>query len=144
MLRPANIEDVFSLAPRLRSADRVELAAQGYADVEIALGESIVLSEEAWAFDHGGQVHAVGGVVAAECGVPWMLGSDELFNHRKALMTVPLNYVSRWLERFGLLMNMVHAENHQSIRWLRRIGFTIHPAVPFGSGLFHPFTMRKS
>ncbi|WP_019406189.1 hypothetical protein [Stutzerimonas stutzeri] len=143
MLRPANIEDVFALAPRLRSADRVELAAQGYADVEIALAESIVLSEEVWAFDHGGQVHAVGGVVAAECGVPWMLGSDELFTHKKALMTVPLHYIPRWLERFGLLMNMVHAENHQSIRWLQRIGFTIHPAVPFGSGLFHPFTMRQ-
>lgn len=145
MIRPATIEDAFTLAPRLRSADRVELEAQGHKYMDVVLAESIAMSQECLAFELDGQVHAVFGVVdAGKYGVPWMLGSDELFNHRKALLCLPSDYVPRWLKQYGFLMNMVHADNHRSIRWLQRIGFTIEEAVQEAGGTFHPFTMRPA
>lgn len=143
MLRPATIEDAFSLAPRLRSADRVELEVQGHVDMDVVLAESIAMSDEAWAYEVEGVVHAVMGVVeGGSFGIPWMLGSDELFNHQKALLRLPFVYVPRWLDKYAVLMNFVHTENHRSIRWLKRIGFTIEAPIPMGQGLFHPFTRR--
>jgi hypothetical protein len=42
------------------------------------------------------------------------------------------------------LVNFVHAENTTSVRWLRRLGFTVHEAQAFGAlgEPFHPFEMR--
>jgi hypothetical protein len=145
MIRTATIDDAFALAPRLRSADRVELEAQGHQDMDVVLAESIAISKEVMAFELDGVVHAVFGVVdAGKFGVPWMLGSDELFNHRKALLCLPNDYVPRWLKEHGFLMNMVHTENHRSIRWLQRIGFTVQEAVQEPGGTFHPFTMGQN
>lgn len=145
MIRPATIDDAFSLAPRLRSADKVELEAQGHLDMDVVLAESIAMSKEVMAYELDGVVHAVFGVVdAGKFGVPWMLGSDQLFSLGKALLCLPREYVPRWLKEHGFLMNMVHAENTRSIRWLQRIGFTIQEAVQEPGGAFHPFTMGSS
>lgn len=144
MFRPATIDDAFELAPRLREADRRELDAQGRPDHDVVLAESIAMSEEVYAFVHDSEVHAVFGVVdGGDHGVPWMLGSDMLFNQSRQLVTLPQQYLKRWLARYGLLQNMVHAENHRSIRWLKRIGFEIHPPFPYGTTSFHLFTQGK-
>ena len=44
---------------------------------------------------------------------------------------------------FPRLMNVVDVRNGTSIAWLRRAGFTIHPATPVGvkGEPFHLFTM---
>jgi hypothetical protein len=48
------------------------------------------------------------------------------------------------LQVFPHLINFVHAENRTSVRWLRRLGFTVHPVMPYGrlGEPFHPFEMR--
>lgn len=146
MIRPATIEDAFALAPRLRAADRAELEAQGYLDLDVILAESIAMSDEPLAFEVKGAVHAVFGCAPGPGhGIPWLLGSDQLFHYPKALLCLPLDYVPGWLKKYGVLANLVHQENTRSIRWLKRIGFTIEPAVALpGGALFHPFTMRHS
>ena len=145
MIREATLEDAFALAPRLRQADRAELEAQGHLDMDVILVESITVSKEALAYEVDGVVHALFGVAPGPgYGIPWLLGSDVLFNHQKALLCLPLDYIPRWLSEFGFLMNMVHSESTRSIRWLKRIGFTIEPEVQIeGGAFFHPFTMRK-
>lgn len=144
MLRPATLNDAVSLAPRLRAADKAELRACGHLDTEMVLIESIVLSDEAWAYEAGGKVLALMGVVGEDTyGVPWLLGSDELFNHRKAIMQLPFEYVPRWVEKYGKLMNIVHTGNHRSVRWLKYIGFTLGEPVQFNGHFFYPFTMSK-
>lgn len=145
MLRPATIEDAFALAPRLREADRIELQAQGFLDMDVILAESIVTSEEAWTFAVDGQVHAVMGVVnGGKFGIPWMLGSDALFDHQKALLRLPWDYIPRWLQRYGFLMNVVHTENHRSIRWLKRLGFVMGEPFQEPGGTFQPFSMSAT
>jgi hypothetical protein len=48
------------------------------------------------------------------------------------------------LKAFPHLVNFVHAKNTTSVRWLRRLGFTLHEAVPYGAlgEPFHPFELR--
>lgn len=144
-VRPATLEDAFSLAPRLRQADVVELTAAGHQDMLIVLAESIAISAEAWAFeDDLGVVQAVGGIAAyGTIGAPWLLGSNEMVRHRKALLNLPRLSVRKWARQFPLLMNYVHQENRIAILWLRRLGFEIHPAIRHGKGFFHPFTIRS-
>ena len=144
MLRSATLNDAIELAPRLRAADKAELRACGHQDFEMVLIESIALSDEAWAFIADGKVHDVMGVVnEGTYGVPWMLGSGEVFNHKKAVLQLPFEYVRNWVEKYGKLLNIVHTENHRSIRWLKYIGFTIEPPLEFNGHFFHPFTMSK-
>jgi hypothetical protein len=145
MLRPATIDDAFALAPRLRLADIEEVQAAGHPDMDVVLAESISTGSESWAFEVDGVVHAIMGVVdAKEFGVPWMLGSDEIFKYRKALLTLPHAYLPRWLEQFGLLQNLVHSKNRRSIRWLQSLGFTLGPPVQLNGHPFHLFTMGHS
>lgn len=144
-VRPATLEDAFDLAPRLRKADVVELTACGHQDMLIVLAESIAISTEAWAFeDDLGVVQAVGGLAAfGSIGAPWLLGSDEMLRHRKALLNLPRLSVRKWASQFPLLMNYVHHENRAAILWLRRLGFEIHPKVNYKKGVFHPFSLRS-
>ncbi len=76
-------------------------------------------------------------------GSPWMLGTDRLKKYRRELMKFGKLYVKEWSQRYDTLMNFVHAENVTSVRWLRRIGFSIHDPIPWGvrGELFHPFIM---
>lgn len=147
MIREATIEDAFALAPRLRAADRAELEAQGHLDMDVVLAESIAVSTPPLAFEVAGEVHALFGCAPGPgYGIPWLLGSEALFSvsNQKALLALPFEHVPQWLDQYGVLLNMVHTENDKSIRWLKRIGFTIEPAVQIeGGAFFHPFTMRK-
>ena len=150
--RPAVAADALLVAQRLRAADRAELAAAGVADAETAITNGIARSALTWATEADGRVLCVGGVAPLrphllfeDIGVPWMLGVEELFHHRRPLVTMPPAYIRQMLDRYAELVNFVHAENHQSVRWLRRMGFTVHPAAVYGphGALFHKFTMSR-
>lgn len=144
MLRPATLDDAYRLAPKLRLADQIELRACGHTDFEMVLVESFALSDEAIAYEVDGELLALAGVVGEPTfGIPWLLGSDGLIEHKKAIIQTPFQYVPRWLERYGFLQNIVHTENRRSIRWLRYLGFTLGEPVPFNGHLFHPFSMSK-
>lgn len=144
MLRPATIDDAFALAPRLRAADIAEVRAAGHEHMDVVLAESIAASAEAWAYEVNGTVHAIMGLVEVTGGVPWLLGSNELFKQGRDLLTLPQPFLERWLAKYGVLANMVHTDNHRSIRWLKHLGFTIGEAFQLNGHSFHPFYMRQA
>lgn len=73
-----------------------------------------------------------------------MLGTPLLDTQARVLVRETPRYIGAMLEVFPHLLNFVHAQNRTSVHWLRRLGFTLHDAVPYGSqgALFHPFEMR--
>jgi len=77
-------------------------------------------------------------------GSPWMLGTPELDRHSRVLVRRTPEYIGRMLNAFPHLVNFVHAKNTTSVRWLRRLGFTLHDARPYGAlgEPFHFFEMR--
>lgn len=145
IIRTATLEDAQSLAKNLCESDRAELYAAGHDDVEEILAESVELSDEAMAVvDEEGVAALFGFALQGFMGIPWLLCSDRLRKeHRRLLLTAPRHYLSKWSEQCSFMGNLVHAENKASIRWLKHLGFTIHPATEVRRGQFHPFTMGK-
>ena len=95
-----------------------------------------------------GELAAIFGVapvdLLAGIGSPWMLGTPVLDRHSRVLVKATPDYISRMLDAFPHLINCVHTKNHTGVRWLRRLGFTLHEAIPYGASgeMFYPFEMR--
>lgn len=145
----ATPEDVEGLIEDLREADRQELIASD-GDPEEAVRRSV--RESAWAVTVyiDGKLAAITGVAPIDGllgsrGSPWMLGTPHVDRHPSVLVKVGRLYCGAMLDQYPHLLNFVDARNTRSIRWLKRLGFTIHPAYVFGGRThpFHLFEMRK-
>lgn len=151
LLRPANMADAADLAPRLRPADQTELAALSNRSHEATLRLSVAVSDEPLAAvtADSGELVAMLGVgrpgLLSTTGNPWMLGAPVLENLGRQIMELSAEKVGEWRQEYPLLVNHVYAEHHHSIRWLKWLGFTLHPAAPYGpfGNLFHKFEMRS-
>ena len=150
LVRPEDA-DLRHLAQNLRAADRQELAATHGYDIDLlqCLQTAVSASEEAFiAVTAYGEPIAVFGVAPVSLlggiGCPWMLGTDTMDLYGRAVVTLSRQHVARWAQRYSLLFNYVDARNLRSIAWLKRTGFAILPAAPYGlSGEpFHRFERR--
>lgn len=148
VIRPTQPGDADILYDNLRPADRAECEAYGRDDIRASIIASVARSLLCWTGFIDGELAAILGCspvsVMGGVGSPWMLGTPALDQHSRILVRATPRYIARMSGAFPHLINFVHAENTTSVRWLRRLGFTIHPAVPFGARgePFHPFEMR--
>lgn len=146
LIRSAEPGDVDALVARMRQADRDECAAAGVTQIGFVVHWQVASAEMCWsAHDEQGLVSVFGASEIADgVGSPWMLATDLFDKHRRDLVREVPPYLGRMLERFPRLINFVYEKNAVSIRWLKRIGFQVEPAIPFGplGSLFHPFHME--
>lgn len=127
LIRPAERADCDALGPRLRDSDKAETwASVGLTPVG-SLVMSYYSSSLAWTVEIDGQVEAMMGVGDhpgdSTVGIPWLLGSPELGNHPREMLTVGRRYVALLAVLYLSLRNAVHHEHHQSCRWLEHLGF---------------------
>jgi len=140
--------DAEQLAQNLRASDEAEVRAYGHNDPTLACQRSVARSMLCWTAFVDGQLAAILGVaplsVVSGLGSPWMLGTPVLDASSRILVRKTPEYIAQMLKAFPHLVNFVHAENTTSVRWLRRLGFTVHEAQAFGAlgEPFHPFEMR--
>ena len=129
--RQASIEDVHDLTPRLRASDKEECLHYAGPHYESSLVESVVACGDRAeaALDPDGKVIAILGCSSEHkypfIGVPFMVGSDDIEKYPKHALTDARARTKVWAEEFPLLLNMVYAENTQTIKWLKRVGYTI-------------------
>ena len=148
LIRPTEPGDAALLIANLRASDRAECEAYGHPDIGAGIEASVRRSLLCWTGLVDGELAAILGVapvnVLTGLGSPWMLGTPVLDRHQRVLVRSTPEYIARMLKAFPHLVNFVHARNTTSVRWLRRLGFTLHEAVPFGplGEPFHPFEMR--
>ena len=142
--------DIEYIAAHLRSSDSDELRAVHGDNVDIldVLTRAVAVSAEAMvATTPFGEPIALFGVAAASLmgGVasPWLLGTDRLEQHGRELVAFAKRDVARWSLSYDRLVNFVDARNTRSIQWLKRIGFQVFDAKPYGlQGLpFHEFEL---
>lgn len=139
---------VDDLVAHLRAADRAELLACGFPDPRRAIEASLACSTHMLAAVAEGRCVAILGVTPLSLlegrGSPWMLGTDLVVTHRRALMADSPAYIRAMLQAYPHLVNYVHADNAVAVRWLRRVGFTLHAPEPYGTRgeLFHRFEMK--
>lgn len=153
VIQPATVGDAAYIAPILREADRCEILAIHADPAATVLAEAVRVSSRAyaawaWRGPQDFDALALFGVAPVPghplLGVPWMVGARGLEDAPKTLVRHSRIWLSRISEGYRRLANWVDARNESSIRWLRWLGFTVHPPLPWGRFdlPFHPFSME--
>lgn len=147
-VRDVRVADLALLATHLRDDDRRELAAARGEGTPVAglIVRAVHQSSHCWtAANDDDDAIAVFGVAPISMlgglGSPWLLATDEAFRHPRALVTEGRRYLAIMRTLYPRMVNHVDARNLRSIRWLKRLGFTVHPATPYGLAgePFHKF-----
>jgi len=142
---PARPEHLDYVAANLRPADIEEIMAASGLDAAAAVRESAALSLVCRGGLVNGEPVCVFGVGAASMAAPegviWLLGTPAMERHAVAFLRRNRAWIEAMLRLWPRLVNHVDARHTTAIRWLRWLGFTIHPAAPWGkAGLpFHRF-----
>lgn len=147
--RNATPRDLEYIAANLRPADRRELHAAYGEDVAGAMSGSVERSTICRVALLAGNPITIFGVNPsrdAGVGHPWMVGTPEMEKYARHLLVDGKAFVDAAMYRFNVLFNYVHADNLKSIRWLKRLGFTIRKPAPFGvkGDLFHLFYKNRN
>jgi hypothetical protein len=142
---PATLDHARSI--ELRPGDAAEIAALGLTREE-GLGLSLARALWADAYLVDGEVAAIVGLglpaMLGRVATPWLLTGRPVDRHRKEFLRLTRARVELMRREWALLVNYVHADYAQAIRWLTWLGFEIGPARPFGprGALFHPATLK--
>lgn len=145
-IREALMEDASAIAPHLRDADKNEITASSGPNHETAIVYSI-LSSDAWTvcLPDGTPIciYGVGDDSRDGMGIPWMIGTNEMIKHRKALIRDARKWIEGKLQdHYLILYNYVDGRNTAHIKWLHHMGFVVSdtpeyighdPEVPFHS-----------
>jgi len=143
-VRPATDELLAEVASRPRSADVEELWAAG----RLTPLEAVQMGQrfgEAYIGMVDGEPVCAFGVTPISAlsglGAPWMVGSTALDAHFRGFLRGCGPVVRAMLSQWPRLVNYVDARNLRAVKWLKWLGFSILPPVPYGhDGLpFHPF-----
>ena len=146
---PVTAEDVATILPIVRQADIDEITEALGIPMERALMEAITGSLNAKKIVVEGMVVAVFGdatySILGSVGVPWLISTIHVERHARAFLKVCKPEVQGMLTRHHHLINYVDARNTSAIRWLKWLGFTFGPSVPYGARRFpfHPFTLNR-
>lgn len=143
--------DIDHIAANMRPADAAEvLAIRGPGTLmKAALAECVLVSTSCWVAASDAEPFAIFGVMPVSLlhgiGAPWMLGTALAAKFPRVLVREGRRYSLRMLEAYPYLVNMVDARYTSSVRWLRRIGYTVYEAEPYGGRgeLFRRFEMKK-
>ena len=146
---PTELSHMEELSHTMRSADVRECwAANHYAPYD-ALKHSIYHTNRPLTGLYTGKVMCIWGVgkiaYLSKEGIPWMLTSNLVDIHYREFLRQGRGLIEDMKKEAVILINMVDTRNRKSIKWLKWLGFTIHPSVPFGPDdmLFHPFIMEN-
>jgi hypothetical protein len=146
---PRTTEDhIELLVENMREDDYRELDAIAFSKHEAIVRDSCERSLECWSCFAPGGLVAIFGVVpqslVSEAVVPWILTTKVAEKHKKDFYRASKIAVDFWLKKYGVLENYIDARYERSLRWAEKLGFTIHPAIPYGAyGLpFHKATRR--
>jgi hypothetical protein len=124
------------VAANMRVDDRIEVyASHGHTPIE-ALTNGVSRSKLCSVALINDEPCAVFGLVVENIltgfGVPWLLGTDLIFKHRRVFIEHTRSGVDEMLQLCPRLSNWVHCDNIKSIRWLSSMGFSFSEPLPTG------------
>jgi hypothetical protein len=146
-LRKAVFEDTDRLIKLMRADDVRELTATcGHDRIGDPVRWAVGIDPDTLCAEVDGELVGLFGFLPAlGYAIPWLLATPLLDKYPLTLCHQARIHVSAALAKHKRLVNFVDARNTRSIRWLRSLGFEIHPAVAFGALRmpFHKFTMGR-
>ena len=148
---PSTREHALAMAPRLRAADKAEVAAMSGRYPVNALLAGLEGDVCLTAASPQGDPILMFGVAPSrfpDAGFLWMLATDDILKHRFQFLRQSPAYVDSLHDFYPLLHNYVDARNELHIRWLEWIGCTFiktHTRMGVQRRPFHEFVrIRKS
>jgi hypothetical protein len=144
-VRSATLADVYSMAPRLREADKSEIRAATGRDPLASLRDGLARSRSCKVgLTPEGEPAVIWGVVPIDpmVGGVWALATDQLSKHKIQFLRGSREHLEEMQKQFPLLMNVVDARNTLHIDWLKWLGFTFiaeHPSWGVEQRLFYEF-----
>jgi hypothetical protein len=135
-MRRITREDCEAIAPRLRSADALEIQRSlGEPGLAVLL-RSVEASERSGVVLFDGEPACAYGLVRPDVigpfAVPWLLTTDVVERHRFTFFRIAKAVVDLWAEENPVLFQMVDDEYEGAKLFLRKLGFQIYPPVPHG------------
>lgn len=128
----------------LRPMDFYEVTAVTPEPVQLALRRAVRESSESWAWLVDGKPVALFGVaplsIVSRSGSPWLVATPALRQHRRFFLEHSRWYLEHMQKEYALLWNMVSINNHESIRWLKWLGFRMND--PERTGRYNQMFMR--
>lgn len=148
--RLVSLEDIMYLSENIRINDASEVNAVFDSSIYDAIKLSVDKSALSASVFVGGELNAILGVcpvsnmILNTSGSPWMLGTDAVYRNKRVLCQEYGRIIGQMLNEFSFLVNYVDSRNKPAVRFLKKAGFTLEDAKPFGlHGVpFHRFTMR--
>lgn len=132
-----DIDDMLRAGLRLRDREEVT-AALGMTDLRKLLDEGVRDSYDAGAARGAdGKLWCIFGAVPygsalTDTAILWALSTDEMERHAGALTRATKRYIDHVRGRYPKLVNFVDVRNTASVRWLKRLGFTMEEPKPYG------------
>lgn len=144
---PASSAHVGRIAHRMREADIVECRAMGQSPKQ-ALCAGLASSTFCRTALVGGRAEAMFGLVVQSAlsgeGIPWMLGSEAIYAHPRAMLRQAPRFLAAMLDSTPTLFNLVAQDNARAIRFLKRLGFRIHEEVAMFADIpFLSFSLER-
>jgi hypothetical protein len=122
-------------AIELRPGDAREIAALGETPEE-GIGRSLARSLWADAYLAEGEVAAIAGLCMPSLLGPiaslWLVTGKPVDRHRKEFLALTRQRVAEVRKDWPVLVDYVHADYAEALRWLHWLGFTIAPPQPYG------------
>lgn len=130
----ATEQDAYRIAPRLRSADRRELAATTLTSPVRVLVDGVNKSEPSFVIKTAdGTPCGLFGTRDAgysESGVVWMLGTDDLTTNARTFLRFSRKWIDELHKKHRLLYNVIDARNEVHLNWLEWLGFECIKDIP--------------
>ena len=139
-IRRATKRDILFVAANLRESDRREIWASHRSNPEDIPG--LCKEVETWAAIAENPLCIFGCASNGNSGVPWLLATDDVLNHKVEFLRKSRDICREWLKQFKLLTNIVHAENDICILWLKWLGFSFPAVVMINGEKFMRFEKR--
>lgn len=121
----------------MRDIDRKEIYYMAALQAAPAVRVTVARSLAAWTATVDDEPAIIFGVnrqsAISRVGVPWMLCTDAVIGHGLALAIGSREYFGRMWRAFDRLDNRVLAENVETVRWLKWLGFDMQEPQAFGA-----------
>ncbi len=139
--------DILPIAVNMRDADAKEIWDSHMSTPYNALVKGMESVGNSWTILVNGVPIGMVGVsrrtLISDKGVPWLLGTDAMVSNRKLFMKISKIVLKNMSKGYKYLENYVSVENTVSIRWLKRLGFTLGEEVNSMTGvIFKRFYME--
>ena len=117
-----HLQAVKYIEEHLRPIDKTEVQGAYTSVTTCAMHE---FCDNFLAFGENGEPIAIYGIVKYPINglhAVWMVGTTEIKNYKKELITVGFYEINRFIKEYGPVTNYISIDNNESRRWLLRAG----------------------